>query len=236
MIISSIKYRTLKKFFFNFIFLLLSVNILFSQVESLNDSSFYREDQIYFGISFVLLESNQKDLSSRGLSSHFQLGVIRDFPISKNGRFAFGFGLGMNYEKYKTNLYRNLDQSGKAIYSIINDNSKSPLYFSIHSIETPLTFRWRSSSIKDYAFWRVYGGVSLQWNYSMTGKQGSIYLPVINNLERIGTTSHLSFGYNTWNFYLAYRLSPFFKSESLAPSYSSIEFNPIKIGLIFYFL
>jgi hypothetical protein len=236
MIFFSITYRTLKRIVFRLIFFFLSVNILFSQDESSNDSSFYREDQIYLGISFILLESNQKGLNSRGLSSHFQWGVIRDIPISENGRFAFGFGLGMNYERYNTNLFRKEDPSGMGIYSVLNDNSESPLFFSVHSIETPLTFRWRSSSLKDYAFWRVYGGVSLQWNYSIIGKQATISLPISNDLERIGTTAHLSFGYNTWNFYIAYRLSPFFKSESLAFSSLPIEFNPLKIGLIFYFL
>jgi len=52
----------------------------------------------------------------------------------------------------------------------------------------------------------------------------------------LGAVAHLSFGYNTWNFYLAYHLSPFFDKEFKILTVNSLELNPIKIGLIFYIL
>ena len=59
------------------------------------DFSFYREDQIYLGVSFIALDTNQENFDARGLSSHFQWGLVRDFPIDSSGQFALGVGLWM---------------------------------------------------------------------------------------------------------------------------------------------
>ena len=45
------------------------------------DTPFYREDQIYFGASFMLLNSNQEKFKPQGISRHFQLGFVRDIPF-----------------------------------------------------------------------------------------------------------------------------------------------------------
>ena len=57
---------------------------------------FYREDQIYFGTSLMLIKSNQEDLKARGLPRHFQFGIIRDMPLIKSGKLSTGLGLGIS--------------------------------------------------------------------------------------------------------------------------------------------
>jgi hypothetical protein len=70
----------------------------------------------------------------------------------------------------------------------------------------------------------------------MRAELENVSLPVKSELNQIAATAHLSFGYNTWNFYLAYRLTPFFKTESLSSQTLPINITPIKVGLIFYLL
>ena len=70
------------------------------------DSSFYREDQIYFGTSFTLLYSNQEKFKRQGISKHFQLGFVRDIPIISSGKLAIGLGLGYSFQDYNSNLVR----------------------------------------------------------------------------------------------------------------------------------
>jgi len=96
--------------------------------------------------------------------------------------------------------------------------------------------RWRSSSPSDFAFWRVYGGVTLQWNYRIRAKQNSEAVPLSDEIDTLGATANLSFGFNTWNFYVAYRLTPFFDSKGGSLQALPIQITPLKIGLIFYLL
>ena len=124
--------------------------------EETNAEVFFREDQFYLGASFMILQSDQEDFSPRGLSRHFQWGFIRDIPIIPSGKIALGLGLGMSFERYNTNL--NLDESEvNPVKFLITDESISPLFFSIHSFELPLTLRWRNATPDNFAFWRVYG-------------------------------------------------------------------------------
>ena len=142
-----------------------STDVIEENTNEVIDSSFYREDQIYLGVSFVGLVSDQENFYAKGLSSHFQWGVVRDFPIVPSGQLAVGLGLGMGFDRHTTNLNRIEDTQGKGIYSLNTDVTASSLFFSMQSLEFPISFRWRSSSPSDYAFWRVYGGVAFQWNY-----------------------------------------------------------------------
>jgi len=51
---------------------------------------------------------------------------------------------------------------------------------------------------------------------------------------RFATT--LSVGYSTFNFYLAYTITPFFENAVLEETSEIVEFAPLKIGLLFYIL
>lgn len=218
------------------VFLLTSfLNRVYSQENTAINSNFFREDQFYFGASFMLLQSAEPEFQPQGLSRHLQWGFIRDLPLSRSGKFASGIGLGMSFERYTTNLDRISENTVFPLYAV-SVTTHSPLYFTKHAFELPLTFRWRNATPDDFAFWRIYGGVSLQWNYYNKIKQESMEIKNSNELQKLGTLAHLSFGYNTWNFYLAYQLSSFFEPTALSDKSFARDLNPIKIGLIFYIL
>ena len=203
--------------------------------EEINNEVFFREDQFYLGTSFMVLSSDQEDFNPRGLSRHFQWGFIRDLPLNSSGKLAIGMGLGMSFERYNTNL--NLDKTkDNSVNYFIADQSASPVFFSIHSVEIPLTLRWRNATLDNFAFWRVYGGVSLRWNYYNKIRQEIFEIKNSNDIDNFGAVAHVSFGYNTWNFYLGYNLNSFFSKMTSDFNRLPIELNPIKIGLIFYIL
>ena len=225
-------------FFFLYFFLfigLLSHGTLLAQDETLADS-LYREDQIYLGVSFAVLLSDQFDFKPRGLSRHFQFGVVRDIPLSENGQFALGIGIGMSFVRYNTNVIRSDDFNSNISYTVSRNLEDNPFLFSLQSLDLPLSIRWRNSSSKDYVFWRIYGGISFQWNYRIYAKKEDMSFSVSKDIQNIGVKTHLSFGYNTWNFYLAYKLTPFFNPTSFSNGATPFDISPLKIGLIFYLL
>ena len=211
-----------------------SSNLLGQKITEEKETTFYREDQFYFGTSFMLLNSNQEAFKPKGLSRHFQLGFVRDIPLNISGRFATGVGLGIDFERYTTNLI----QLEEGIYSLsdLNDESYEPLFISVQSIEFPLSLRWRNSSPSNYTFWRLYGGLAFQWHYRSRAKQNDSFITLSDELQAFGSKAYISFGYNTWNFYFSYRLQPFFSSKGVTPDALPIKLTPIKIGLIFYVL
>ena len=194
---------------------------------------FYREDQIYFGTSLMLIKSNQEDLKARGLPRHFQFGIIRDMPLIKSGKLSTGLGLGISFERFTTNLIR----SASGLYSLdLNNNIYNPLSISVQSFEIPISIRWRNSSDRDFAFWRVYGGIKVNWNYRIKAKQNSNFLTIGEELKKFGTNAYLSFGYNTWNFYLSSPIVSTFDFLNSTQNNSAIKIAPLKVGLIFFIL
>ena len=194
---------------------------------------FYREDQIYFGTSLMLIKSNQEDLKARGLPRHFQFGIIRDMPLIKSGKLSTGLGLGISFERFTTNLIR----SASGLYSLdLNNNIYNPLSISVQSFEIPISIRWRNSSDRDFAFWRVYGGIKVNWNYRIKVKQNSNFLTIGEELKKFGTNAYLSFGYNTWNFYLSSPIVSTFDFLYSTQNNSAIKIAPLKVGLIFFIL
>lgn len=193
---------------------------------------FYREDQIYFGTSLMLIKSNQEDLKARGLPRHFQFGIIRDMPLIKSGKLSTGLGLGISFERFTTNLIR----SASGLYSLDLNNIYNPLSISVQSFEIPISIRWRNSSDRDFAFWRVYGGIKVNWNYRIKAKQNSNFLTIGEELKKFGTNAYLSFGYNTWNFYLSSPIVSTFDFLNSTQNNSAIKIAPLKVGLIFFIL
>jgi len=196
---------------------------------------FFREDQWYLGASFMILQTKETAFKPQGLSRHFQWGFIRDIPLTSNGKLATGIGLGMSFERYTTNFSRVAEGVGKFHYTIA-DQPAAPLFFSTHALELPLSFRWRNATPDDFAFWRVYGGVSLRWNYTTKIRQDALEIKNSSDIQNLGAVANLSFGYNTWNFYIAYPLTPFFNESVRNANQQPLDLNPIKIGLIFYIL
>ena len=229
-------YKLLRK---NICFGLLSITFIFpfklksQNTDQQKDSIFYREDQIYFGVSLLLLRANQENLNARGLSRHFQLGLMRDIPLVKSGKLSSGLGLGISFEKFTTNLI----PLENGIYSFdLENNMDNNFSVSVNSFEIPFAIRWRNSTNLDYAFWRIYGGIKINWNFQNKATEDLNFKTTNQEINTFATNAFLSFGYNTWNFYLSYPLNQVFNSNIANSDYPSITIAPIKVGLIFFVL
>ena len=224
----------MKKLFIVLMFLPL---ISFGQ-EQLNDvdSSFYREDQIYLGTSFMLLNSNQEKFRSQGISKHFQLGFIRDIPLISSGKLAIGLGLGYSFQDYNSNLVRfNINNESSIFIVNYTLNQKSKISF--NSIEFPISLRWRNSSLNNDQFWRVYSGFKFQRNFlsKLKYRTGEIK-NISDEVNNWNKELYLSFGYNTWNFHFSYGLNQIIQNLQNQYSGKSFKVRSLKIGLIFYIL
>ncbi len=211
-------------------------NLLGQKSNDDNDTKFYREDQIYFGTSFMLLDSNQEAFMPRGLSRHFQLGFVRDIPLISSGKLAIGIGLGYSSQNYNSNLIRfNIDNESSIF--IVNNTLNQKSKISFNFIEFPISLRWRNSSLNNYQFWRVYTGIKFQRNFLSKLKYGSGDIKNISNeVNNWNKELYLSFGYNTWNFYFSYGLNQIMKNIRDQYSDKSFKVRSLKIGLIFYLL
>jgi len=225
--------------FILFLSLLSYQSILGQDATTVETDKLYREDQFYLGVTYNLLGKMPQEMSQNGFSSGFHLGFIRDMPINKTRTIAFGFGLGYSANSFNQNLLISKNQLGELTYKILENTSFTKNKFSMHLVELPFEFRWRSSTAESYKFWRIYSGFKLGYILASTSKfNGSpenIKLKNIDHFENIQYGFTLSVGYNTWNAYLYYALNPMFKNEAKING-GSLDINAIKIGLIFYIL
>ena len=202
---------------------------------SQEDFQKYREDQIYFSVYYNSLGSELDNFKENKFSSSFNIGFIRDIPISKSGKFALGLGVGYGTNSFNNNM--KLSSNDQSLYELLsNRDAPTKNTFNFSEIQFPLEIRWRNSSPSNYKFWRIYAGlkyskviqsafkhVSSQENYKLTN------LPI--NLDQLGLT--LNIGYNTWNIGLYKSLRPFFNKNIQSLPQGLEQF---KVGLIFYIL
>lgn len=223
------------------ILFILSFKMAFSQeTESKVLDSLYKEDQFYIGITYNLLGKIPSNLSQNGFSTGFHLGFIKDMPINKNRNIAFGIGIGYSANSFNQNLLVSKNSIGDFEYSILSDSDTySKNKFSMHLIELPIEFRWRTSTAKNYDFWRIYTGFKLGYLLAHTTKHiGNLGALKYNNVKDINNIQYgltLSVGYNTWNLHLYYALNPIFSSDAKLDG-AKINMNAIKVGLMFYIL
>lgn len=213
-----------------FIFLFI-YSLGFSQ----EDFQKYREDQIYFSVYYNSLGNQLNNFKENKFSSSFNLGFIRDIPISKSGKFALGLGLGYGINSFNNNMkvYYNNQNS----YELIsNRDIPKKNTFKFSEIQFPLEIRWRNSSVSNYKFWRIYAGLKyskiLQSSFVHESSQENYKLKTLPlNSDQLGFT--LNIGFNTWNIGLYKSLRPFFnKKISSLP----LELEQFKLGLVFYIL
>lgn len=235
-----------------FLFLLLCVALdSFSQVQL--DSSFtqndsikvidtkYREDQFYLSITYNLLGQKPNGLSQRGFSSGFHFGFIRDFPINERRNVAIGVGLGLSSNSYNQNMLIAEQPNGNLKYSFINEDSISfsKNKFSTYLVEVPLEFRWRTSTAKDYKFWRIYTGFKIGYVFynssKFNGDLGTIKNSNIADMNSLRYGFTFSAGYSTWNAHIYYGLNSIFEKSARIDG-RSVDMNSIKIGVMFYVL
>ncbi|WP_452220210.1 porin family protein [Lacinutrix salivirga] len=219
--------------------------LTFASLHAQNDSlqsidPNYKEDQFYVGITYNLLINKINGMSQSGFSSGFHLGFIKDMPVNKQRNKAIGIGLGYSANSFNQNMLIN-KENGVVEYSILNkeDIGYTKNKFSMHLLEMPLEYRWRTSTAKDYQFWRIYTGFKMGYLFAHTTKfDGDLGKLKYNDIEDFNTFQYgltLSAGYNTWNFHVYYALNPIF-SDNAKIDGVTLETSAIKVGLLFYIL
>jgi len=216
------------------------IGIQFLSAQQSNESkdldSLYREDQIYFGITYNILGNKSQGMSQNGFSGGFHLGIIRDFPINENRNVALGIGLGLSTNSFNHNL--KISKSNNEFNFEVLSSSFDKNRFDLYQVELPLELRWRTSTSETYKFWRIYSGFKLGYVfYSRTKYAGTdeTYKTNINDaINRLQYGLTLSAGYDSWNLHFYYALNTIFKDQKI--SNESIGLNAIKVGLIFYIL
>jgi hypothetical protein len=208
--------------------------------ETIGDSK-YREDQFYVGATYNLPVDVPNGVKIRGLSGGFQFGYLRDMPINKRRSVAIAMGLGLSFDEYGQTLFIGESNDNTTVFTVLDDREIdfTRNRFTTSTIETPIEFRWRSSTPNTYRFWRIYAGfrVGYVYWYKATFKQtdNNVYQTNIPEFERLRLGTTLSFGYNTFNFFAYYSINPFFKN-AVTTDLQAVDFRAIRVGLMFYIL
>lgn len=201
--------------------------------------SLYREDQFYVGFSFNLITNKPSTISQESFSGGLHLGFIRDFPLNERRNVALGIGAGWSINSYGQNLFIGKNEDGSSAFrSLENNEDYSTNRFTTQLVEVPVQFRWRTSTVETYKFWRIYTGLRLGYMYNFRSNYRDSEQQVIVNqlpeLERWRLGATFTFGYNTFNFQFYYSLNPFFKNAVVDEKEFGI--STLKIGLTFYIL
>ena len=200
----------------------------------------YREDQFYVGLTYNFITDVPGGVATRALSGGLHFGFLRDMPVNKKRNIAIAFGAGMSIDRFGQTLFIGEGQNEETIFRVLDsDIDFNTNRFSVATIEAPIQFRWRSSNATSTKFWRVYAGFHLGYSYwyKATFKQSNNNVEQTNISEfdpmRMGAS--LSFGYNTFNFYVYYSINPFF-TGAVTDENQTVNFRTIKVGLMFYIL
>lgn len=222
---------------------LFSISFLFGQTSPTDFDFKYREDQFYTGFSYGLLSKTPVGSKSRGLSGAIQFGFLRDMPINKERNLAIALGAGFNFKRFSQNLFIDKNEMGETIYEILG--KEGPVKYKANRlglsiIELPLELRWRTSSMTNYQFWRVYTGFRLGYVFSSTSihkrSETNVRIKNIDGIDRLRYSLTLGFGYNKINFFTKYDLNNLFKKDIYAIDGSHVEMTPLEFGFIFYLL
>ncbi|MES2546053.1 MAG: porin family protein [Bacteroidota bacterium] len=227
------------RFFLNSLILLIFSSVFSQEVPDFKAlDSLYREDQFYVGISYNTLRKTPIGITEGKFTPSYSIGFQRDMPINKARNKAIALGLGYAINNYNQNIL--ITKSGDTpIYSFPDaGTSYDKNKLTLHYIEIPLEYRWRTSTPDTHIFWRIYTGFKLSYLVYDRSKyaSGSDKIIVTNNkdLNSWQYGLYMAAGRNTWNFHLYYGLNPIFKSAEL--NGKSIDMNTLNFGLMFYIL
>lgn len=196
------------------------------------DDDFYREDQIYFGISHSILTNRPSGFKPNSFSTGISFGLLRDFPINKRRNIAIAPGVGIVFFNLRNNLNVSQDNLQYYINSDYTKNVQNLTY-----LEIPIEFRWRTSTKYSHKFWRIYTGIKYSYLLKDTqkyeGPLGKYKLKSNPDYNKSILGAYVSAGFNTWNVYAYYGFNPIFKKDKLPDNKSLNFFN---VGLMFYIL
>ena len=190
----------------------------------------YFEDQFYLGLAYNSLGGKVENFKENKFSYSVNYGFIKDIPISKNGKFAFGIGMGLGHNSLNNNLKFNNSnfQFAQNVGSIKINR------YNFTEFQIPFEIRWRNSTVNDYKFWRIYSGlrysrvINSKYIFEDNTSNGEIdNLPI--DKDQLGLT--LNIGFNTWNISLYQSINSFFTQDI------NSDINDLKqfrLGFIFY--
>jgi len=161
-------------------------------------------------------------------------------PINNRRNKAIGIGLGISTNTYNSNLFIGEDEAGASIFSIIDsDIDVESNRFNTNLIEMPIQYRWRTSTATNTNFWRVYTGVKLSYIYYFKSKfeqaGNTVIQTDVPELNRFRYAATLTLGNGSFNAFVQYNLNPLFNDNAQIDG-ESINLQPIKFGIEFYFL
>lgn len=220
-------------------FSLTAVAQLDSLAVEINDSLYF-EDQFYVGMFYNALVDQPGETGQNKLSYGVQGGFIKDLPFNKQRSLAVGIGVGLAYQSINNDLRARQLSTGRIVYNQVApgiDYRRNTMSFA--SVEFPFELRWRGSTPFKYRFWRIYAGLKASYNLGarssfVTADYKESFKNDDMNDWMYGT--YLSFGYNTWNFYVYYQLNPLFSDNTYTGSGEEILSRSLQVGLIFYIL
>lgn len=200
----------------------------------------YREDQFYIGVTYNFLMNKPEILKNQGLSGGIHGGYLRDIPINKRRNVAVAVGLGFVYDQFGHNFFVGRDQQDQTIFRILDEHVHYERNrFNMAGIEVPLEFRWRTSTATEYKFWRIYAGARIGYAYwyksSFKQENNRVILTKIPEFDPVRISGTLALGYSTFNFFASYTFNSLFKNGN-ANEDLEIDFNAVKVGLLFYIL
>jgi hypothetical protein len=202
--------------------------------------SLYREDQFYFSMTYNMFTDIPQGFRQNKFSLGLSGGFLRDMPINKKRTYAIAAGLGLSYQNYFQNLTISKDAAGSPVYNVNSSDEFVSNRYRQYSVDLPIEFRWRNSTYESTKFWRVYLGVKLSYVFSNSSilDDGENTYRINNNvsINKFQYGPYISTGYNTWNLYLYYGLSPLFKSDITTLSGEKVTMKSLNAGLIFYIL
>lgn len=198
----------------------------------------YREDQFYASISYNLVQSKPRGYSLNSLSVGLTGGVLRDMPVNSARTHSIAVGLGYSYNNIKHNL-KISEAAGQRVYNIATENFDLDKLV-LHYAELPIEFRWRNSDSISHKFWRIYTGFKISYLFvdksEFESSNGSTKVTGNDDLNRIVYGAYISAGWNTWNFYAYYGITPIFKSSAVLADGRKVGLNSLNLGLVFYIL
>ena len=201
--------------------------VVYAQRDSLSLGERYLEDQIYLNISYNVMNNQPASISASGLSYGVSLGYLRDIPFNKKGNWAAAVGLGYGYDRFNHQLAINQTDIGTDFVNAGN-------ILSLHNVQLPVQFRWRTSDANTFSFWRIYTGITVNYNFSNRFKIGSRNISNVEAINTWQTDFTFSAGYSNFNVYLTYGLTPLYKNAEF--NNQTINTRVLRLGLSFYLL
>ena len=232
-----------KTYFLSIAFLLAYVSLAQKNTSThfeVQVDSLYREDQIYLGVSFNILANSPQSFAQNDVSWGVQAGFLRDMPINKRRNLAVALGIGWSYDIFHHNL--RISEETNNSYAFIDDlDIVSDNRFTLHQIEFPFEFRWRSSTPQSLKFWRIYAGGRIGYvfryrtKYLQTEPRQEIFVTDTSAINRLQYGAQLSMGYGAFSITAYYGLQTLFNNNAIVEG-ELLNLQVVRIGLQFYFL